>query len=1333
MALSYPAVQVVGALLPGGVVQRIGEGDPDVPGIDPVSYDLAAGESVRRLANAKYLYLRDTYADFTKRRARGSASPARLTRDEWLRPLLRELHYGDYEPLAGGIPVDERSFPVSHWWRRTVPMHLLPWHADLDRRVGRAGGSAGPAPHAMVQQLLNRSDQHLWAVLSNGQRMRLLRDSTSLVGSSYIEFDLQSIFEGELFADFVLLFRMAHASRLKVRDEQIGPPSCLLEQWRAYGAKQGERALTRLRGGVEVALEILGTGFLDHPANQHLRDVIGTELSLADFKRSLLRLVYKLLFWMVVEDRDLLLDPAADQAARRRYEGYLSSRRLRKLAVVRRHSRHGDLWQSVKLVFRILGSEAGSRTVGLPGIGGIFEHSVLDQPLCGAELTNAALLQAVEALSVLAKRHGGRQLVDFRHLGAEELGSVYEALLELHPHWDASRRRFHFSRLNGNDRKKSGSYYTPAALVDSLLDSTLEPLLDEACDKPTRVEREAALLDITVCDPAVGSGHFLIAAARRIAKRLAAEQTDEPEPSVDAVRIALRTVVSRCCYGVELNEMAAELAKVSLWLEAFEPGKPLGYLDANIRVGNSLLGATPALLRGGVPDTAFVALDGDDRAVVNALRKQNAAERRGQRPLGDAGGANLDLAEEARAIAHLAPCESLADVHVQAKRAESLDEDRKRKRLIADAWCAAFVGPKTERTRPYAITEGMLERLAKGERGSAVEAARQVVRTMSRQYRFFHWHIEFPHIFPVPPAGAGADPATGWTGGFSCLLTNPPWEKIELKQEEFFAGRDQEIAGAQHAGARRELIRALRTGGQMHGQDLYGELLTAQREVSGVSHLVRSSGRYPLTGAGRLNTYAVFAEATRVIAAPTSLLGMILPTGIATDATTQAFFKDVVTRESLVSLHDFENEEKLFEGVDHRVRFALLTLGGTKRRTPEISLAFRARQVSDIASRAYRLTPAEIGLLNPNTGTCPVFPSRRDAEITLGIYRRLPVLWREDDPNGNPWRLRMRQGLFNMATDSGLFHTFDRLLQTGWQLDRNIFVQGRERMLPLYEAKMVHHFDHRLGTYEGATEAQLNVGTLPRLDDDAHRDPAATALPRYWVAEQEVADRLGQRWPRGWLLGWRDICRSTDERSLIPAVVPRSGIGHKFPVMFPVAPAACLHANLSAMIADYVTRQKLSGTSLAYFVLKQLPVLPPESYERPVPWDPGALDLAAWITARVLELTYTADDLTPYARDLGDEGPPFVWDPQRRELIRAELDAAYFQLYGLTRDEVDHVLDTFTVFRQREERTRGEYRMKRLILDRYDAMARSIQLGRPCSPLLNPAPGHGRRHPAAGA
>jgi len=1125
----------------------------------------------------------------------------------------------------------------------------------------------------------------------------------------------------------VLLFRIAHATRLQVRDQETGPASCLLEQWRTYGAEQGERALNRLRLGVEAAIEILGTGFLDHPANAHLREAIGQQWSLADFKRALFRLIYRILFWMVIEDRNALFDPAADDAIRDRYATYFSSRRLRRLATARCYSRHGDLWHGTRLIFTVLGSEEGSPALGLPGLGGIFEHTALDEPLHLAQLTNTALLKAVEALSILAPQRGRRQPVDFRHLGAEEVGGLYDALLELQPRWDPAARHFHLERLAGSERKTTGSYHTPPSLVEKLLDTTLDPLLDEACALPTEAERVRAIRGITVCDPACGSGHFLLATARRIAKRLAMEETGELDPSLDAVRTALRTIVSRSIHGVDVDPMAVELTRLGLWMEAIEPGKPLGFLDQNIRIGNSLLGVTPKLLNDGIPDAAFTALEGDNKKAAASLRKQNAAERLGARPFNGLEPDHLSLAEEARAIAHLAPCESLADVHVQAKRAAALNEKLQRERLVADAWCTAFVGPKTERTRPYAITTSMLERVAGHDRGAFVEAARQVIQTMSRQYRFFHWHIEFPHIFRVTEDGQ-SDSATGWQGGFSCILGNPPWEKIELKEEEFFAARAPAIVRAPNAAARKKLIAALYESDEPTDRALHKEYSSALRETEGTSQLVRLSGRYPLTGIGRLNTYAIFAETGRTVLHPSGQFGMILPTGIATDATTQEFFKDLVVQESLVAMYDFENEEKLFPGVHHSFRFSLLALGGLNRRSQHVSLVFRMRQAAQIPSRAYSLTPEEITLVNPNTGTCPVFYTRRDAEITLPIYRHVPVLWREGVPDGNPWRLWFRQGLFNMATDSGLFTTSDDLAAAGWVLDGNIFTRGAERMLPLYEAKMAHHFDHRLGTYEGATQAQLNVGTLPRLGDGAHDDPTRLPIPRYWVTRSVVEERIDIRWRREWLLGWRDICRSTDERTLIATVIPRTAVGHKLLLMLPDGVRAGLYANMTASVLDYVVRQKFSGTSLAYFVLRQLPVLPPDRYEQRSPWDARS-SLEAWISPRVLELTYTARDLAGYARDLGDEGPPFRWDPARREAMRAELDAAYFHLYGINRDDVAYIMDTFKVVREKDEKSYGEYRTKRLILERYDALADATRTGRLYRSPLDPPPGRGRRHP----
>ncbi|GAA4565680.1 N-6 DNA methylase [Micromonospora coerulea] len=1324
-AVTYPAVRVEGGLLPAGLVQRVGDGAADLPGADAASYGLQSGESVRRYANRAFAYLQEQWRDFKRQRERaGDSAPVRLTRDRWLLILLRELGYDSVEALTGGISVDEKAFPVSHRFD-AVPVHLLGWGTDLDRRTAGMRGAAAAAPHSLMQQLLNRSDKHLWGVVSNGQRLRLLRDSTSLVGSAYLEFDLEAIFEGDLFPDFVLLYRVAHASRLTVRDEAAGPSSCLLEAWRTEGAKQGERALEQLRDGVEAALELLGTGFLDHPDNAALRERIEFTLSLEDYKRSLLRLVYRLLFWLVAEDRDALLDPAAAPEARRRYDTYFSARRLRELALRRRHSGHGDLWESVRLVFDILGRESGNPTLGLPGIGGLYEPGALDVPIAQASLSNTALLRAVEALAVLPARKGaGRQRVDFQHLGAEELGSVYESLLELRPRWDAPARRFHAERLAGNERKTTGSYYTPSSLVECLLDSALDPLLDEATALSTPEERIKALLELTVCDPACGSGHFLIAAARRIAKRVAAEETDELEPAPAAVRSAMRRVVARCIYGVDVNEMAAELAKVSLWLEAMEPGRPLGYLDANIRVGNSLLGVTPRLLKDGIPDAAFAALTGDDKKVATALKRQNAEELGGQDTLFHISGfdvANTALANEAKEIVYAKPPSSLADVHVQATRAKALDEDRKPAKLIADAWCAAFVQPKAEATRFSAITQEVLERLAKGEATLEMHRVESLVEELSQQYRFFHWHIEFPHIFRVPEYGP-VDEATGWQGGFSCVLGNPPWERVKLQEQEFFASRDPEIAGAKNAAARKRAIAALADSHEPAKQTLYAEWTAALHEADGFSHLLRSSGRYPLTGKGDINTYSVFTETARVVLHPRGQLGIIVPTGIATDATTQDFFKDLVVTKSLMSIYDFENEEKVFPNVHNQFRFALFAIGGQDRRVERVSLVFRARQANQIAARAYSLAPNEITLLNPNTGTCPVFLSRRDAEITLGIYRRIPVLWSEAARDGNAWGLSF-MAMFHMANDSGLFHTEEDLSDQAWELDGNVFLRGEERMLPLYEAKLAHHFDHRYSTYTGATQEQLNKGTLPRLDNAAHADPTHLSAPRYWLAEAEVGGRLASRsWQHGWLLGWRDICRSVDERTLISTVIPRAAVGDTYLLAMPATVSAGLQANLSSFVLDFVARQKASGTHLKYYVLKQLPVLPPERYSDPAVWDRDGGTLGEWVTKHVLELTYTANDLAPYARDLGYDGPPFRWDRARRELLRAELDAAYFHLYGADRDDVDYIMDTFKVVRQKDETAHGEYRTKRLILDRYDAMALAARDGQDYRTPLDPPP-----------
>jgi len=1342
----FPSLDIVGGLLPSSLLDRIFAGDPQVPGTAPLSYGLERGESVRRQASRSWLYLLEIWQDH-KQRITGpdaaEATSARVTRERWLRILLREL--GFHQVTSGSFELDGKTFPVSNRSGH-VPIHLLGWDTDLDHKTPHV---TARAPQSMLQELLNRDDRYLWAILSNGTTLRLLRDSASLTGSACLEFDLAAIFDGELFPDFVLLYLVCHESRFAVQGDG-GPETCYLEQRRGFAAEQGERALNQLRGGVQQAISILGTGFLSHPANPQLRTrLANAELTLDDLNRALLRLVYRLLFWFVAEDRSLLLQPdpsgAADSVrarlreARDRYVTYFSSARLRRMARRHRGGRHSDLFDAVELVFDALGTEGGVPELALPGIGGIFETKrddgsavPLDEPLAGARLANEALLGAVRALSQIRPRDGGpMRPVDFGNLGAEELGSIYESLLELIPRYDAEQLSYTLETLPGNERKETGSYYTPTSLVDCLLDSALDPLLDEACAKPTHEERIAALFDITICDPACGSGHFLVAAARRIAKRVAAAETDESEPPEAEVRAALRRVVGRCIYGVDVNPMAAELARVSLWLEALEPGKPLSYLDQNIRVGNSLLGVTPALLADGLPDEAFKPIEGDDRKVAAALKKQNAAERQGQHDLFRPAGipvTNATLAQRAAEVAHALP-ESLEDLHIhQQRQAAELAEspERRTQKLLADAWCAAFVQPKTDETRATGIAQATLEQFGAGSNTLDLVAAEDLVADLTRQYRFFHWHVEFPHIFRVGNGATDLDPATGWSGGFSCVIGNPPWEKVELKEQEFFAQRDPGIAQAPNAAARKKLIAALATSDNPADRTLDAEFRGEQRRSSGWTHLLKESGRYPLTGHGRLNTYAVFAETASTVIGSRGRSGLVLPTGIATDATTAPFFGNLVRRARLVSFLDFENEAFLLSrSVHHSVRFCLLTVCGRAARVDLASFAFGTRYMPDLAARRFTMPPEEILLVNPNTGTTPVFRSRRDAEITIGIYKRVPVLWR-DDPEENPWGLSFMQGIFNMASDSGLFRTRNQLEQDGWTLRGNDFIRGSERMLPLYEAKMIHHFDHRLGTYEGQTEAQANMGTLPRLTPKQHDDPDRVLLPRYWLDETAVNERLARRgWDKGWLFGWRDIARSTDERTVICSVLPQTATGDTLLLAFTNGPAALLQANLSTFALDYCARQKATGTHLKYFVFKQLPALPPRAYDEPMLWLGGATP-ATWIRERVLELTFTAFDIEPFAADLRDDGPPFRWDEERRFAIRAELDAAFFHLYDIERDDVGYIMDSFVAF-QHNDAARFN-RTKELILQVYDAMTEAARTGMSYQTILEPPPGQGPRH-----
>jgi hypothetical protein len=1322
MTGSLTSVHVAGGLLPADVLSAVLAGSLD--GLKPGDYHLG-GENPREASARVWTHLLGVYRRFRDDLGKlPDGDPAvGVTRERWLTVLLSELGYGRVPATGpGGITVEDRQYPISHLWGAT-PIHLLGWGVALDKRSPGVPGAAHRAPHAMVQELLNRTDKYLWALLSNGRALRLLRDSTSLTGQAYVEFDLEAMFDGELFAEFAMLFLLTHQSRVEVPAD--GQPSdCWLEQWRTTAVSQGVRALNLLRDGVQQAIETLGTGFLRHPANSRLRDDLDTgKVRVEDLHASLLRTVYRLLFWSVAEDRDALHDRATTADMRQRYRNHFSSTRLRRLALRRQGSAHHDLWDAVSLVMTALGRADGEARLGLPGLGGLFSTTQADV-LTDARLGNQPLLAAVRSLSIVQPKNQPRRLVDFRNLGADELGSIYESLLELAPRRDPIGHLFSLENLAGNDRKTSGSYYTPSDLVELVLDTALDPVLDEAEKQP---DPELALLALTVCDPAIGSGHFMVAAARRIAGRLATVRTGEIDPTPTDAQDAMHDVVARCIYGVDVNPMAADLAKVSLWLEAMSPGRPLSFLDHHVKVGNSLLGTTPALLHAGIPDSAYVALTGDHKKVATVWKRLNEKQRAGQTSLFDEGGLQIGNAEQRLAAeeigARAASAQTLADVAWAAQRYATVtaSEHAVRKRRVADAWCAAFLSPKTPDAAP--ITQAVLEQISAGTTDLQLLPIIDQIDALTSRHRLFHWHLEFPEVFHVPDHGPANTP-TGWTGGFSAVLGNPPWERIKLQEQEFFASRDPAIAEAKNAAARKKAIGAL----AITHPELLLEFITAKRSSEAESHLLRSSGRYPFCGVGDINTYSVFAEHFRSTVAPTGRTGIVTPTGLATDYTTSAFFANTLATRRLVALFDFVNWEKIFDGVHNQFRFAVTSMTGGHQ-VDHVRLAFFQTNMMKVVRSTFELDPLEILLVNPNTGTLPVFPSREDAEITLACYRHHPVLIRDGAADGNPWGLRFGT-LFHMANDSGSFVTQDELTDQGATFDGWAWRRDETRWWPLYEAKLMNIWNHRYSTYSGATEAQLRVATLPRLDDDQLDNPNIEALPRYWVADKTLDEVVPRGWDREWFLGWRDITRTTDVRTFMPSVFPRAGAGDGFLLAMPrdAGSAALLQAVWSSLVFDYLARQKMSGTHMKYFTTKQLSCPTPTAFADRPSW--CVSDLGTFLRSRVLELTYTSYRIRPYAVDVveGEPGPPYRWVPDRRDQIRAEIDAAMLHLYRLDRADTEHVLDSFFVVRNYEERDHGEFRTKRLVLAAYDAMTTAATTGVPFVSPLDPPPGKGPRH-----
>jgi hypothetical protein len=307
-----------------------------------------------------------------------------------------------------------------------------------------------------------------------------------------------------------------------------------------------------------------------------------------------------------------------------------------------------------------------------------------------------------------------------------------------------------------------------------------------------------------------------------------------------------------------------------------------------------------------------------------------------------------------------------------------------------------------------------------------------------------------------------------------------------------------------------------------------------------------------------------------------------------------------------------------------------------------------------------------------------------------------------------------------MANDSGLFldhaDVAPRIVERRGALA--VLDDGSE-LYPLYEGKMLWHFDHRYGTYESQTEKQANKGVLPHVDDATHDDPEYRIEPRYWVAADKTRTVLADDADREWFFGWRDV--GPTERTFVGCLIPTTAAGHATPLISMAGEAtlaAAFVAVLSSLVVDYDARQK--SNRMTFFVVEQLATPSPEAIVEYHPW--LGTTVRDWLADRVLELTYTNLELAPFASDLGKDQPPFRWLPERRVLLQAEIDAAVLHLYQLSRSQAEWLVDSFTVLRKYEVRDHGEFRTKRVVLEIYDELAESIRTGRPYQTRLDPPP-----------
>ncbi|MBE8157958.1 MAG: restriction endonuclease, partial [Betaproteobacteria bacterium] len=1105
-------------------------------------------------------------------------------------------------------------------------------------------------------------------------------------------------------------------------------------------------------------------------------------------------LLYRLLFVLYAEDRNLL--PVNDANYR---PHSLRNIRNELQGAEKTGAKLSTTMAKYYMTFRELCKfiEKGDAELSLPAYnGGLFAPE-------RAKLLQAAALRDKDfgaAIDSLSRQESKR--IHYHDLSVQHLGAMYEQFLEQELYITSAGEAA--ARLNRFSRKTGGSYYTPDDLVRLVVERTVGGLLEKrrldftAAQKqvkqkkltePELYKMDSAMraLEIKVCDPAMGSGHFLVSlvdylADWALAEISAAENIKNYQSplvaEITAIRahiekeakkggweikkeqledrqIIRRIALKKCVYGADKNFMAVELSKLSLWLHTFTVGAPLTFLDHHLRCGDSLFGEwTISAME------IFRDLDCSLEAGKYMLQAEKAA---------------ADMAEiEALTDSDIREAQTSKEKYeVMLGKAEVFNRALSLLHVMrwldaAEEYLPTIRRKSNRHTRKDSAQRILMNLFDKKNGLTPIDKKLKLEAERMTAWEYFtHWEAAFPGVW------------TDWgspgkrAGGFDAIVGNPPWNRMKMQEVEWFAVHMPEVSKHKTQDERKKAIAKLKQA----KHSVAAKYETAARHAANALTVVRGCGDYPQLGVGDINLYSLFVERALTLAKPDAFIGLLVPSGIYGDKTASVFFNNIAVSGRLHSLLDFVNSPRPFFREVHRsFKFCAFIFGGEEQKFAKAECAYFLNGTKNLENKLIEFKNGDFRRVNPNTGTAPIFRSQRAAEITLAVYRHLPILheraqapaWpvKYETPlhmtndsnvfqtgemleqsgyyfantiggkNGEnsgarnnvpTWPVKYVR-LLDLTNDSALFRTKGKLTKSGYYLSEGSrYKQGKEICLPLYVGRMAWHFNHRANSVRVNPDNVHNPFLSVSSTVEQLQDIGFCAMPHYWVHESHI--KLPPE--LNWVLGFRNTTNATNERTIVAALTPRAAFGNSFPILTPILPAPLsadadiseqsewrkkyaaaiaaykqsmplLAANLSSFALDFTARQKMQGTSANWYIMEQLPVVPPAGYKKKF----GKKTAAQIVREHVLQLTYTANDMAEFARDMGYKEKPFIWDEEKRLHLRARLDALYFILYGIEREDAGYIMDSFPIVRRKDEEKygAGNYLIRDLILDYMNAL-----------------------------